>query len=194
MPSQSSKGKILMPAYHIEMQGRQFGRLTVLSYAKRGDWECRCSCGTIKTIGGRVLRCGDTISCGCAKKERGRDRFIRHGMSDSPEYEAYTAAIERCRNPKDKRYYLYGERGIQFRFASFEQFYAEIGPRPSNKHSLDRIDNNGHYEPGNVRWATRSVQIRNQRPWGSVTRNGYLLSDPTRKVRSRGANPRKGRY
>src|ERR1700676_2787012 len=86
-----------------------------------------------------------------------------HGMTLSPEYKAYQMAEQRCTNLKDKRYADYGGRGIEFRFASFEEFYKCIGPRPSSKHSLDRVKNEGHYEKGNVRWATPSEQQQNKR-------------------------------
>jgi hypothetical protein len=81
----------------------------------------------------------------------------------SSEYQSYYAARQRCLNPKDARYVDYGWRGIEFRFQSFEQFFAVLGERPSGL-LLGRINNNGHYEAGNVKWATRSEQQRNQRP------------------------------
>ena len=84
-------------------------------------------------------------------------------MSKTPEYVAYRDAIQRCRSPRRRDYARYGGRGIEFHFDSFEQFYAELGPRPAGM-SLDRINNNGHYEPSNVRWATPSQQRANQRP------------------------------
>jgi hypothetical protein len=76
-------------------------------------------------------------------------------------YSSFIQARNRCRNPKSKVYKYYGGRGIEFRFDSFEDFYAHIGPRPSRKHSLERIDNEGHYEKGNVRWATATEQAQN---------------------------------
>jgi hypothetical protein len=88
---------------------------------------------------------------------------VKHNLSESPEYDAYHNALRHCTNPKDKKWKNYGGRGIEFRFINFEQFFAEVGPRPSPTHSLDRKNNNGHYEPGNIRWATRSEQQRNQR-------------------------------
>ena len=82
--------------------------------------------------------------------------------STMPEYQAYKSAKNRCSNPKSSGWNNYGGRGIRFLFESFEQFYAELGPRPIGK-SLDRKDNDGNYEPGNVRWATPSEQIANTR-------------------------------
>lgn len=91
---------------------------------------------------------------------------VTHGHTigkPTPEYYAYNAARQRCLNPNNDAWDNYGGRGIEFRFNSFEEFFAHIGPRPSAKHSLDRIENDGHYEIGNVRWATASEQQRNQR-------------------------------
>lgn len=95
---------------------------------------------------------------------------LTHGGCHTPEYAAYNAARERCTNPKDKGWPHYGGRGIQFRFTSFEQWYAELGPRPAGVtakgkalYSVDREDNDGHYEPGNVRWATQAEQVANRR-------------------------------
>lgn len=86
-----------------------------------------------------------------------------HGKSGTSEYRAYENAHCRCNNPKSNRYEMYAGRGIEFRFTSFEEFFAELGDKPTPQHSLDRIDNDGHYEPGNVRWATRHEQGRNTR-------------------------------
>ena len=86
-----------------------------------------------------------------------------HGMRKSPEYRSYAMARNRCKNPNADRWAEYGGRGIEFRFVGFEAFFAEVGPRPSLKHSVDRMDNNGHYEPGNVRWALHKDQCRNRR-------------------------------
>jgi hypothetical protein len=92
---------------------------------------------------------------------------IRHGMTlggkQTPEYVAWHDAKQRCTNPNDARHWKdYGGRGIKFLFTSFEQFFAELGSRPEGK-TLDRINNDGNYEPGNVRWATQSEQNKNQR-------------------------------
>lgn len=96
-------------------------------------------------------------------------------MSKRPVRHIYTDARARCLNPNVRSYPLYGGRGIEFRFTSFEQFIDAIGPRPSDKHSIDRIDGNGHYEPGNVRWATPKEQARNKRSNNTlrlITANG----------------------
>ncbi len=99
-----------------------------------------------------------------ANRERERER-VRIWRADNPERVAYKDAKLRCTNPRVVKWPIYGGRGIEFRFESYEQFFAEIGPRPSPEYSLDRINNDGHYEPGNVRWATAKEQRSNQRPF-----------------------------
>jgi hypothetical protein len=85
-------------------------------------------------------------------------------MKGTPELHAFENAKARCTNPNNRKWKDYGGRGIKFLFTCFGEFYLELGERPSPQHSLDRKENNGHYEPGNVRWATKSEQARNQRP------------------------------
>jgi len=87
----------------------------------------------------------------------------RPATNRTPEYVAYANAKQRCTNANRKGYNLWGGRGIKFRFINFSQFFAELGPRTSPKHTVDRTNNDGHYEPGNVRWATRKQQIQNRR-------------------------------
>ncbi len=93
-------------------------------------------------------------------------------MKRPPELDAYRAAQQRCTNPNNKDYLTYGARGIEFRFQSFEEFFVELGPKPSPDHMLDRKENNGHYEPGNVRWVTSSDSAKNRR--NTRTQEGYL--------------------
>ena len=87
---------------------------------------------------------------------------LKHGMSGSSEYDSYHAAKNRCNNPNDARFTDYGGRGVQFKFISFEEFMNDIGPRPKGM-TLDRKNNDGHYEVGNVRWASPKEQMKNQR-------------------------------
>ena len=118
-------------------------------------WEFLCECGkTVLAKASNVTR-GRTRSCGCLS--------IQHGMSRSDEYYIYNGCKERCNNPKTSCYDYYGGRGIKFLFKNFDEFYKELGPRPSKNHSVDRIDTNGNYEKGNVRWATSDIQNQNQR-------------------------------
>src|ERR1039458_5591494 len=109
------------------------------------------------------LPCSQNCAQFCAQKlEVGHLGKTTHGMTKTAEYRVYLGAKYRCENPRDHAYPDYGGRGVKFLFVSFEQFYAELGPRPPGL-SLDRIENDGHYTPGNVRWATRTEQNRNQR-------------------------------
>jgi hypothetical protein len=144
-----------------ELKGQRFGMLEVLSQApfngKRIRWICRCDCGQTTISASCDLKSGHSQSCGCARTTHGKA-----GKGAAPEYRSYWAAWTRCTNPKHHNFRHYGGRGIEFRFDSFEAFFAELGQRPKGK-TLDRIDVNGHYEPGNVRWATAKEQIANRR-------------------------------
>lgn len=90
-------------------------------------------------------------------------KYQRHGMYGTPEYKSYIHAKGRCTTPTDYKYPLYGARGIKFKFSSFQEFYKELGKRPTLNHSIERIDNDGNYEPGNCKWATKEEQCLNQR-------------------------------
>jgi hypothetical protein len=161
-----------------DMVGKVCGRLTVIEFAgvRRGYafWRCRCSCGRETVTRGTRLRVGDSRSCGCLCREltgqRGCKQIV-HGHArasgHSPEYRSWERMRRRCSDQNTSYWKHYGARGItvcQPWQDSFEAFLAYVGPRPSPAHSLDRIDNDGNYESGNVRWATRSEQQRNRRP------------------------------
>lgn len=160
--------------------GLQFGRLTVTKFshktARQPYWECICECGKLKIVRGSHLKSGAIRSCGCLNKEASSKRKIEywqklnidHGMTGTSEYNIYMSARARCQNPNNHAYKNYGARGIQFKFRNFEEFFEHLGPKPSG-HSIDRIDNNGHYEPGNVRWASATQQANNKRPMKNQT-------------------------
>lgn len=150
----------------INHLGKKFGRLTVLSRApNRGRyavWNCRCDCGTVKEVRATSLTMGTTSSCGCLQKER----VTRHGLTQSPEYRTWAGMKERCSSPKSISWKNYGARGISVYEGwhnNFMAFYRHIGPRPSDQYSIERINNDGNYEPGNVKWATRLEQVANTR-------------------------------
>ncbi|WP_155054542.1 hypothetical protein [Streptomyces blattellae] len=149
--------------------GARFGRLTVVGEPTRGAnsrIEVRCDCGSEKTIALRALGT-TTNSCGCLGKETASARARKHGKRDTPEYRIWQGMKWRCLNPNYKPYPRYGGRGIKVCdrwIDSFEAFLADVGPRPSPKHTLDRLDNDGNYEPGNVAWRTYKEQAQNKRP------------------------------
>jgi hypothetical protein len=147
--------------------GRRFGRLTTTGRKIRRVtvyWECACECGNITAVTGRNLLSGDTQSCGCMRREMLSLRRRRHGQSLSSLYMVWKGMMARCTIPRATGYANYGGRGIAVceRWRRFENFLADMGPRPPGT-SLDRIDVNGNYEPTNCRWATREVQAGNAR-------------------------------
>lgn len=159
------------------LTGRRFGRWTVLGYtgalSGKSTWLCRCDCGREGVVQGSQLTGGHSLSCGCRRSEN--MAFLKHGRSRTPEHNAWKAMNRRCHTPTNAQYPNYGGRGIKVcrRWRdSFEAFYSDMGPRPSDEHSLDRIDNDGDYEPGNCRWATRVEQGNNRRTNRPITYKG----------------------
>lgn len=171
----------------IELTGHRFGRLVVVSPAEtdangKARWNCACDCGRTHIARTAHLRRGAIMSCGCLRAETllvmgplYGGMPPRHGHATkagcSPEYAAWKSM--RYRTSSTAKGYLrdlYYGRGIRCctRWESFENFYADMGPRPSTKHSLDRKDNDGNYETSNCRWATKIEQANNRRPKGST--------------------------
>lgn len=165
----------------IDLFGQRFGRWTVLmkapSVARCTVWLCRCDCGVERGVLTQSLRAGISASCGCLCREinRASPNATTHGRKNTPEYSVYCGIKRRCENPNEKCYPRYGGRGIRCLFRSFEEFFAEAGERPSRKHQIDRIDNNGHYEPGNIRWVLPKQQQRNRGNSRIVTVGGRSM-------------------
>lgn len=149
----------------IDLTGRKFGRLKVVDQAEtikqKIHWNCMCSCGNKKAINGHSLRKGLSKSCGCLQVE---SRY-KHGMSNTSEFKTWASMLFRCLNKSDRKYKHYGGRGIKVCdrwLCSFSNFYKDMGARPKNL-SIDRINNEGDYEPSNCRWATYKQQNNNTR-------------------------------
>ena len=166
-----------------DLTGHRFGNLVVREYVgspgKRSLWLCDCDCGKTSLVRSGPLTTGNSTTCGC---DRSRSR-ITHGASKAktPEYKIWSSMHDRCLNPKYRSYHRYGGRGISIceRWrgkGKFKNFFANMGPRPSAKHSIDRIDNNGNYEPSNCRWATKTQQCRNTRQNKFLTINCCTLT------------------
>lgn len=159
------------------IMGNRYSRMTVISepFKKDGDKEwriiCRCDCGEERVVHARSLPSGNTKSCGCIQGDE------RHDMSKSREYYSWKGMIQRCQNPNHIFFELYGARGVTIcdRWLDFRNFYADMGPRPP-RHTLDRIDNFGDYEPNNCRWATPKTQTNNMRANRLVFYNGEWLT------------------
>ncbi len=164
----------------IDLTGQRFGRLVAIEVAlKRGNrrWICRCDCGTTKPVLQQSLLSGLTHSCGCLRREATAANNRTHGLSHRAEYQIWCGMKQRCEYPPHICYARYGGRGIRVceRWQDFAAFLADMGPRPSTKHSLDRIDSNGDYSPDNCRWSTSSEQASNTRRTRLVTFRGETL-------------------
>lgn len=175
-------------AVYAGLVGTTIGRLYVESYEPRSrrlrtspTFACRCECGSpVRVIASNLVRPNGTKSCGCLAAEMSSQRRTTHGMSNSPEWLAWKNMKSRCYENNHQAFKRYGGRGVtvcQRWLESFEAFFQDVGRRPSPGHSLDRFpDNNGNYEPGNVRWATRIEQQNNTRSNRTITVDGVTLT------------------
>lgn len=183
-----------MPHIQLHLTGQRFGRLTVLeSVGQRNGgyfwWAVRCDCGKIKAVRGSRLISGNTVSCGCLRREMGvvRGKIFGpksavHGATRggkwTPEYMTWYAMRQRVNNPRHEHFRYYGGRGIKIclRWRNFANFLADMGKRPQGK-TLDRKNTNGNYTPKNCRWATWKEQAasRRKRKWNEGRCNSSTL-------------------
>lgn len=173
-----------------DLKGKKFNRLFVTeesterTNSKEVQWICKCDCGNIALVRTSCLKSGHTKSCGCLQSEVAKNEQTTHGLRYSQEYKSWAHAKKRCYNEKTASYKHYGGRGIKMCdrwLNSFENFYEDMGPKPSSEHSLDRYPNNetGNYEPGNCRWGTDEQQYRNRRSnrWFECNGMKMVLND-----------------
>jgi len=197
----------------LDVVGQRYGRLVAIERVPdsgRTTWRFRCDCGTEQNIRLDSVRRGQTQSCGClnleAASDTGRKTIVNaiaanrtngwpsrtHGKSRTPIHRTWRAMLNRCYNQNVPEYRYYGGRGISVceRWHKFENFYADVGDRP-NGLSIDRINNDGNYEPGNVRWATRLQQARNRREYSG--KSGFKGVYPTKDGKFRALIEFKGK-
>lgn len=153
---------------HARLTGKRFGRWTVIGFVpdKFRKWKCRCDCGAVKVVFAQHLKSGKSKSCGCLHKEKVTIHGHYKNGIKTPEFEAWRSMIKRCHKKDHPAYHLYGGRGIKVSrhwINSFEAFLEDMGPRPTDKHSLDRINNDEGYNTKNCKWSTKKDQARNKR-------------------------------
>lgn len=158
--------------------GRVYHDLTVIEFAGKARtghslWKCKCACGCEVVVRDCALTSGNTKSCGC----RNLRNITKHGMHMSGTYKSWAAMKSRCDDPNATAFKDYGGRGITYceSWADFENFLRDMGERPAGM-TIDRVDTNGNYEPGNCRWATRKTQMRNRRCNRMVVLDGARMT------------------
>lgn len=181
-----------------DLTGKRFGKLIVIGPYKNRRWQCKCDCGNITWVFASNLTRNNTTSCGCIHREafsvKGRQKLAelrakgvtwkKHGKVGSQAYNAWRAMKDRCLCPTNSRYKDYGGRGITIYppwIKDFRSYDAYLGEPPSPYHSVDRIDNNGNYEPGNIRWANPYEQTHNRRGKPKFIVEGLTLSELSAK-------------
>lgn len=160
--------------------GKKIGRLSILKYThnigQHQYYDVVCDCGKKRNVAYESMRSGSTLSCGCLKKELVSIRFKTHGMTNSKEYKIWNSMVQRCVNKKSSSYANYGANGISVssRWMDFNNFIADMGLRPTDRHTIERIDNSLGYSMGNCRWATYGEQSRNRSSNRIIAHNGKV--------------------
>lgn len=173
-----------MPRKMDNLTGKIFGRLSVISLNGRSQhgnilWNCVCECGTKLVVGGSHLRNSNTMSCGCLRKEVTAKQSTTHGKSKTPLYRVWRSMKDRCLNEHTSQYHDYGGRGIRIcdEWFNYKPFYIWSMANGYRKGlTIDRINNDGNYEPSNCRWVSRSIQNNNKRNCHLLTHNGKTLN------------------
>jgi len=152
-----------------DLTGQKFGRLTVqwpAGISKHGHvhWLCLCACKQIVVVNRTSLRSGDAKSCGCLRRELQTTHGHTPGHTKSPEFRSWEHMVHRCTNPNSSRWKYYGGAGVEVspRWRNFENFLADMGPRPLGT-TLGRFGDIGNYKPGNCVWMTQAEQVANRR-------------------------------
>ena len=178
-----------MPKF-VDLRARKYGRLSVIGRFDVRDkttrWECLCECGNVRIVRSYALQSGHSQSCGCLSREINQRKMLKHGQTKSKyteatsEYSTWRGIIQRCTNPKNNHYDRYGGRGIticdKWRH-DFSAFFADMGEKPQGT-TIDRIDNNKGYEPGNCRWADKKTQQNNLSNNIVITYGGLTMTLP----------------
>ena len=177
-----SSNPIVRKSRTQDLTGRHFGRWTVGAFAgyhsktTAAMWHCKCECGVTRPIKANQLLTGGSKSCGCFSVDTARALFTKHGGSYDGRYEVWANMKQRCLNANHPSFAQYGGRGIRIceRWLAYENFAMDVGERP-NGLWLERINNDGDYEPGNVTWTTRQKQQCNRTDTRRVTWQGETL-------------------
>ncbi len=183
--------KEVVMKYH-NLEGQTFGRWTVgkqiLCFVHPVKYLCRCSCGATRLVRALYLLCGRTKSCGCLRNELSASRWTTHGLTKSSEYGNWCNMKRRCRDKSNLEWHRYGGRGIKVCdrwINSFKNFILDMGKKPTIKHEIDRINNDGNYEPSNCRWVT---SIENRQKNSILKLNTEKVLDINTKLNNGKAN------